>query len=116
MTNVAVIRIRGAAGIRKDMKDTLTMLNLHNKNNCVVLTKQPNVIGMINKVKDFVTWGEISDETIALLKKRDKGKKFFTLNNPKGGFERKGIKYPFSIGGVLGYRGDKINDLIKRMI
>ncbi|MBI2507588.1 50S ribosomal protein L30 [Candidatus Woesearchaeota archaeon] len=43
-------------------------------------------------------------------------KLFFRLSPPKKGFERKGIKAPFSQGGVLGYRKDKINDLIMRMI
>lgn len=43
-------------------------------------------------------------------------KLFFKLKPPQGGFERKGIKKPFSLGGVLGYRKDKINDLIKKMI
>ena len=43
-------------------------------------------------------------------------KKFFRLKPPLHGFERGGIKKPFSLGGVLGYRKDKINDLIKRMI
>jgi len=43
-------------------------------------------------------------------------KPVFGLNPPRKGFERKGIKKPYSSGGVLGYRGDKINDLIMRMI
>ena len=36
------------------------------------------------------------------------------LQPPRKGYE--GIKRPFSLGGALGYRGDKINDLIRRMI
>jgi large subunit ribosomal protein L30 len=32
------------------------------------------------------------------------------------GFERGGIKKPFSMGGSLGYRKNKINELIRRMI
>ena len=43
-------------------------------------------------------------------------KPFFKLNPPKKGFERKGIKVPFAQGGVLGYRKDKINNLLMRMI
>ena len=43
-------------------------------------------------------------------------KPFFRLKPPEKGFERKGIKKPFSLGGVLGYRKDTINDLIRRMI
>ena len=43
-------------------------------------------------------------------------KKIFRLNSPKKGYGRKGIKVSFNNGGALDYRGDKINDLIKRMI
>jgi len=43
-------------------------------------------------------------------------KSFFRLKPPQGGFERGGIKKHFSLGGVLGYRGTKINQLIKRML
>ncbi len=43
-------------------------------------------------------------------------KHFFKLSPPRHGFERKGIKAQFSMGGALGYRKDKINDLIQRMI
>ncbi|MEM4662594.1 MAG: 50S ribosomal protein L30 [Candidatus Diapherotrites archaeon] len=35
---------------------------------------------------------------------------------PKKGYGRKGIKKSFSVGGALGYRGNKINDLISRMV
>jgi large subunit ribosomal protein L30 len=80
------------------------------------LEKKPSVIGMLIKVKDYVTWGEINPETAEMLKKRDEGKKFYRLNSPKKGFGRKGIKIPFGIGGALGHRGEKINDLIQRMI
>ena len=43
-------------------------------------------------------------------------KPYFRLKPPLRGFERGGIKMPFSMGGVLGYRREKINDLIQRMI
>ncbi len=43
-------------------------------------------------------------------------KPFFRLLPPRGGFEAKGTKKHFSVGGVLGYRKEKINDLIKRML
>jgi len=156
MIRIAVVRIRGSIGVRKEIKDTLKMLRLNNKNSCVVIkNSQPNV-GMIKKIKDFVTWGEINEKTFSeLLKKRGKivGKKilteeylkgklkinidefskeffnskkelknvpglklYFRLKPPVGGFERKGVKVPYSLGGVLGYRKDKINDLIIKML
>lgn len=43
-------------------------------------------------------------------------KPFFRLHPPIGGFERGGIKSAFAQGGVLGYRGPKIDKLIERMI
>ncbi|MCL5009384.1 MAG: 50S ribosomal protein L30 [Candidatus Parvarchaeota archaeon] len=40
----------------------------------------------------------------------------FKLHPPIKGFERKGKKTPFSLGGAFGYRGNNINQLLKRMI
>lgn len=143
MTKIAVIRVRGRINIRKQIKDTFDMIRLYNKNYCVVLESTPQNMGMINKVKDFVTCGEIEEglfnELIAKRgeeytgrEKDSKGKidysrkyfeidgrkykKYFRLNPPKKGYGRKGTKKPFSKGGALGNRGDKINDLLKRMI
>ena len=113
---VAAVRVRGVTGVRYDMKKTMECLNLHRKNYCVVLEKKPSVVGMLKKIKDFAAWGEISNETAEILKTRDEGKKFYRLNSPKKGFGRKGIKKSFAVGGALGYRGDKMNDLIQRMI
>ena len=117
MSQLAAIRIRGETGVRHDIKDTLKMLNLHKKHFCVILPNTREKLGMLQKAKDYLTWGEVSDEVANELKaKRDKGKKWFALNSPRGGFERKGIKKSFSEGGALGYRKDTINKLIKKMI
>jgi len=115
---IAVVRIRGLVTIRRDIKDTLDMLRLYRKNYCVILEDKPSVIGMLKKINDYVTWGEIDEATLKLLaeKRGEKDKKFFRLQPPRKGFERKGIKKPFSVGGALGYRGEKISELIKRMI
>jgi large subunit ribosomal protein L30 len=43
-------------------------------------------------------------------------KPFFRLHPPIGGFERGGIKKPFSMKGVLGDREDKISTLITKML
>jgi len=124
---LAVVRIRGGIGIKSQITMTLDLLKLHKQNFCVVLDNTPSTLGMINKIKDYVTWGEINDDVLAQLrekrlrsaigkdgKKHDK--KYFRLHPPLKGFERKGIKTAFTEGGVLGYRKDKINDLIKRML
>lgn len=115
---IAAIRIRGLVNIKKTIEDTLDMLRLYRKNYCVVLENKPEVIGMLKKAKDYITWGEIDESTLKLLneKRGKKDKKFFRLQPPRKGFERKGTKKSFSIGGALGYRGEKINELIKRMV
>jgi len=119
----AVILIRGLVGSRKPIRDTLAMLRLKKKHACVVVENTPSYNGMLVKVKDYVTYGEISDETYKeLVSKRGKKDKegklkpFFELAPPKGGFEKNGIKKSFQQGGVLGYRKEKINDLIKKML
>ncbi|MEM5853279.1 MAG: 50S ribosomal protein L30 [Candidatus Aenigmatarchaeota archaeon] len=67
----AVVRIRGEAGLRKDVKDTLRMLRLKNPNNCVLVPETDSFKGMLEKCKDVCTWGEIDkDCLVKLLKKR----------------------------------------------
>jgi len=122
---LAVVMIRGLVGIKFDIKKTLEMLRLRKKNVCVVIDDTPSNRGMLIKAKDYITWGEIDDATYkSLLEKRGKKdpkdpkkmKPFFNLSPPRKGFERKGVKKPFSVGGALGNRKEKINDLIMRMI
>ena len=67
----AVIRIRGTVGARKNIEDALSMLRLNATNNCVLVSETESYKGMIKKVKDFITWGEI-DKTVLvkMLEKR----------------------------------------------
>jgi len=116
MTLIAAIRIRGTTGVRHDIKETLDSLNLRKKHTCVILEDSPVVRGMLRKAKDFITYGEISEETVKLLKeKRDQGKKAFFLHPPRGGFERKGIKVSYTSGGALGLR-DNMDTLVQKMM
>ncbi|MHA1785107.1 MAG: 50S ribosomal protein L30 [Candidatus Helarchaeota archaeon] len=66
-----VIRLRGRVGVKWDIRDTLKMLNLHRVNHAVVVDNRKSYLGMLQKVKDYVTWG-ILDEKICLdlFKKR----------------------------------------------
>jgi large subunit ribosomal protein L30 len=67
----AIVRLRGELNLRPEIKDTLAMLRLHRINHCVVLRDDPQIKGMIQKVKDYVAWGEIDERTLAfLLEKR----------------------------------------------
>lgn len=109
----AVVRIRGGINFSKSIRDTLNMLRLKNVNNCVLIEDNPTMKGMLEKAKDLITWGEVNKETIEKLKKKKGDKKVFRLSPPSKGY--KSIKKPFPKGD-LGYRGDKINDLLERML
>ncbi len=115
---LAGILIRGLININPDIKKTLYLLRFRKKHTCVVIADTAVNKGMLVRCKDYVTWGEIDEETLKELqnKRKIKYEKLYHLQSPRGGFERKGIKKPYSEGGVLGYRGEKISDLVKRMI
>ena len=71
MTKLAVIRLKGNIGLQRPVKDTFKLLRLYKVNYCAVLPKSANTIGMLNRIKDFATWGEIDEETFkALLTER----------------------------------------------
>ncbi len=113
---IAVIRIRGPVKLPIKINNTLDMLKLKKKNVCVIINVTPSILGMVEKVKSFVTYGQIDDETLKLLIDKKGKKSFFNLNSPRKGFGRKGIKASFKVGGALGDRKEKINDLIRRML
>jgi large subunit ribosomal protein L30 len=64
---LAVVRVRGGVDARGEVIDTLRMLGLTRVNHCVLLDDTPSIRGMLQKAKDYVTWGEIDAETLELL-------------------------------------------------
>ena len=71
MAKFAVVRIRGIIGVRKDVTETLKLLGLTRVNHCVVVDDNSAYRGMLQKAKDFITWGEIKQDALeALLRKR----------------------------------------------
>jgi len=140
----AVVRVRGSVNKKSEIKDTMRMLRLTRVNHCVIVRKDPKTEGMIKKVKDFVTWGEIDEKMMERLvaargrmagdrkpsdkelkeiiehvnkKKTLAGIKNFKpvlrLASPRKGYEGIKVAYP---KGALGYRGEKIKDLLERMM
>ena len=152
---LVAVRIRGLSDISQEIKDTLNMLRLTRNCHATLLDDRPSYKGMLRKSKDYLTWGEVSKENIALLLKKrgrltgDKKltdeyakelgyksldnlaeamfkmevecsslpevKPVFRLRPPKKGFKGK-VKRSYAAGGETGYRGDAINDLLKRMV
>lgn len=70
----AIIRVRGEVNVNQEVADTMKMMRLFHKNYCILLFSNPASVGMINKIKDYVTFGEIDEPTlVALLGKRLRG-------------------------------------------
>jgi large subunit ribosomal protein L30 len=63
----AVIRVRGSVNVNSKIKDTLKMLRLNRVNHCVIIPDSKTYLGMLQKVKDYVTWGEIKPEILAKM-------------------------------------------------
>jgi len=64
---IAVIRMRGTVKIKNDIRDTLAMLRLNRVNHCVLIKESPQYLGMLQKTKDYVTWGTVDRGTAARL-------------------------------------------------
>lgn len=66
-----VIRARSDRGVTVKIRDTMGMLNLTKVNHATIVPNAPTYEGMLNKSKDYITWGEIDSDIISnLLKER----------------------------------------------
>jgi len=152
---LAVVRVKGVSGIFREVNETMKLLHLERNCHATLVDNRPAYLGMLRKAQNYLTWGEISKETLALLLRKrgrlvgDKkltdeyaekvGKKsldklaeallkgevdfhqllnikpVFRLHPPSKGFQGR-VKRSYASGGVSGYRGEAINDLLKQMI
>ncbi|MBU1051644.1 MAG: uL30 family ribosomal protein [Nanoarchaeota archaeon] len=138
---IAVIRISGLVGVPSRIRETLNRLGLRRKYSAVLLPPTTEIIKLLKKIRNYVSFGSINKETlIELIKKRgrplksgtkidaektasqldkknlkDLGlKPFFRLHPPRKRIES---KKHFGVGkGVLGDNKEKINDLLRRML
>lgn len=70
---LAIIRIRGSVRLNPDIKVALKLLKLESANHCVVIPQNGSMLGMVEQVKDYVTYGPIAEGTLTqLIEKRGK--------------------------------------------
>ena len=62
-----VIRVRGTTGVIKNIADTLDMLRLNRINHAVLVKENSSYEGMLQKAKDYITWGEITPEVLTKI-------------------------------------------------
>ena len=136
----AIIRVRGSAETVRPVEDTLKMLNLTRVNHCVVRNRTKSLDGMLANATGNITWGPVKEDVLEKLvakkgrlagdKKLDAKqakeeakrlaageeasiKKVFRLHPPSGGYRAIKRRFP---EGDLGPRGEKINELLMKMI
>ena len=89
------VRVRGAPGMRRKILDTLSMLRMNKVNHGVLIWGEKSFIGMLNKCKDYIAYGEIDEKALVrLLRVRGKveGQKALTDEHIKNLTEYKDIK------------------------
>ena len=152
--SLLVIRIRGTINVSQRERDTMRFLRVDRNNYASIIDDRADFKGMLQKAKDWITWGEPDVETVKeMLEKRGRLpgdarlteehvkelgfesfedlatklvncevglnqieglKPFFRMHPPKKGF-KKSVKRPYRSKGELGYRGEAINELARRM-
>ena len=61
------VKVRGTIRAQREARETLELLRLSRTNHAILLDNRPSFMGMLYRVQNYVTWGEISKETLALL-------------------------------------------------
>ena len=64
---LAVIKVRGTIRAQRETRETLELLRLDRTNHAVLIDNRPSFMGMLYRVQNYVTWGEVSKETVALM-------------------------------------------------
>ena len=63
----AVIRVRGKPDVNYDIEYTMKLLGINKVNHCAIVPENAVTKGMLQKIKDYTTYGEINEETLAKL-------------------------------------------------
>lgn len=136
---IIVVRISGQVKLSTAMQETLFRMRLRRKYTAVLMHATEENMRLLQKVRNFVAYGQIAKETLEkLIEKRGQvvGKKklgadaieiiekkgleeaglkpFFRLHPPRGGVDTKlhfGTKK-----GVLGDNKESINKLVEKML
>jgi large subunit ribosomal protein L30 len=64
-----LVRIRGTVNVTGKTSDTLDMLHLERPNAATVIPKTESYLGMVNRVKDYIAYGDVDEQTLATLLK-----------------------------------------------
>jgi large subunit ribosomal protein L30 len=63
----AVIRVRGQPDVNYDIEYTMKHLGINRVDHCAIIPEKDVTKGMLQKIKDYTTYGEIDEATLAQL-------------------------------------------------
>ncbi len=88
---IVVVKVRGTVSAQKETRETLELLHLSHTNHAMLIDSRPDYLGMLQRVGNYVTWGEPTAEVVsAMLQKRAKlagGKKLTEEYIQKQGYK-----------------------------
>ena len=59
-----IVRVRSDVKVERSIKETMHFLNLTKVNHATIVPERPQYAGMLQKAKDYITWGEVSTDMI----------------------------------------------------
>ena len=62
-----VVRARSNVGVERGIKETMTHMNLTKVNHAVIIPENPQYRGMLQKAKDYITWGEATPGLVEMM-------------------------------------------------
>ena len=90
---IAVVQVRGLVGVKASVRDTLRMLGLNRVNQCVLVKNSQSLQGMLLKVKDYATYGPVSEEVIKELISKRGSEYAGRLQDAKGKYSYSSFDY-----------------------
>jgi large subunit ribosomal protein L30 len=67
---LVVVRIRGLVSAQREARETLELLHLSHTNHAVLIDNRPAYKGMLQRVNSYITYGEPTKETVAMMIKK----------------------------------------------
>ena len=117
MGMIAAVKVRGSIDARQKTQRTLEDLGLETRHECAVFEDTESIRGMLSIAKDYITFGEVDEETVEKLEERNGGDleagNTIRLSPPTGGF--RSTKKQVGQGGSLGKRKD-MDELVQKMV
>jgi len=59
-----VVRVRSNVNVERSIRETMDYLNLTKVNHAVIIPENDQYRGMLQKAKDYITWGEATEATV----------------------------------------------------